>query len=186
MNSMLHKLHNALTPVGARRFKVFGSCAALSAGLLLMTVTGCRSPKNHVHGEDFSNHEVQSATNRLAEVQAAAGARADGMLHAKDFDGGVINSLGRSKLDLMIKDDQAITPLVVYLDLPEGNALNKARHDSTVLFLKDRGLLDSQIRIENGINPDSLNAAEPNLLRLPKTESSGEPGGDKPTAAAAQ
>ncbi len=186
MNPMLHTLQSALTPVGARPFKAFGSCAILSAGLLLLIVTGCSSPKNHIHGEDFSNHEVQCATQRLAEVQAASGARADGMLHARDFDGGVINSLGRSKLDLMIQDDQPITPLVVYLDLPEGNALNKARHDSTVQFLKDRGLLDSQIKIENGINPGALNAAAPNLARLSKTESSTEVGGDKATAAAAQ
>jgi hypothetical protein len=186
MNPILHHLHTPVTPSRTRTSKMIGACATLSAaGLFLVLAAGCHSTNDKVHGEDFANGKLTTDTARIFETQAAAGARADGMLHARDFDGGAINSLGRSKLDLMIQDEHAITPLVVYLDLPEADALTKARHDSTVLFLKDRGLLDSQIEIKSGINPDSLAPAQPNLVRLPKTESSAEAGADKPAAAGA-
>lgn len=143
------------------------------AGLLLAFAGGCQSNSTRQYGENFSNHDVQCATERLMDAQAAAGARADAMLHRQHFDGETLNSLGQHKLDLMIADDHAITPLTVYLDFPEADAHDELRRQSVVLYLKERGLLDSQIKLENGINPDALTSAAPNLLRLSKTENPG-------------
>jgi hypothetical protein len=171
---MSHNLHNTpLAPLSAcvRAARTLGAVSA--ASLLLVLAAGCHDKAAQMHGEKFNNHQLQCATQRLAEVQAASGARADAMLHPQHFDGETLNSLGQRKLDLMIEDERAITPLTVYLDFPEADAHDEMRRRSVVLYLKERGLLDSQIKLENGINPATLTAALPNLTRLSKTENPG-------------
>jgi len=51
-------------------------------------------------------------------AQAAAGARADSTLMDPISTGHGINSLGRAKLALMLRSEEPIDPLIVYLDLP--------------------------------------------------------------------
>src|SRR4051794_21911591 len=67
---------------------------------------------------------------QFADAQAAAGARADAMLYKQHFDGGRLNSLGEAKLADMLKDDDAPTPMTVYLKLDESAANSKARQQS--------------------------------------------------------
>jgi hypothetical protein len=125
--------------------------------------------------------------NQFNEVQAASGARNDSMLHWQHFDGPRLNSLGEQKLTLMLADDDAPQPLVVYIDV-DGNQQTIAapRQESVTLFLKDRGLRDEQIRVVFGDNPAARSPAAVHLSRQERAESgdgqgqgggkSGEPG----------
>ena len=67
---------------------------------------------------------------RIERVQNASGAREDATLEPYHFDKGEVNSLGRQKLSLMIDDDDANNPLVVYLNVPGNDEFKAARQDS--------------------------------------------------------
>jgi hypothetical protein len=118
----------------------------------------------------------------LADAQAAAGARAEGMLYEQHFDGPRLNSLGEHKLDLMLADDDGIDPMVVYVDLSDNDARAAHRRDAVTLFLKDRGLRGDQMMVVTGDNPAARSPAAEQIKRRPRTESgdaiSGEAGGD--------
>jgi hypothetical protein len=107
---------------------------------------------------------------QFADAQAAAGARADAMLYKQHFDGPRLNSLGEAKLADMLKDDDAPTPMTVYLKLDEAAASSKARQQSVVTYLKDLGLAESQITIVYGDNPAARNPIAPGMKNYTKTD----------------
>jgi hypothetical protein len=109
---------------------------------------------------------------QFADAMAASGARADAMLYAHHFDGAKLNSLGEQKLSLMLKDDDSPTPMTVYLNLKEKDAVSKQRQASVVTFLKDQGLADAQIEVIYGDNPASRSPAAMHISNLGKTDSS--------------
>ena len=111
------------------------------------------------------------ASRRIMEVQQAVGARNDGMLRSQHFDGAMLSGLGRDKLDLMLKDNSKSLPVVVYLDLPAAEALTRDRRESIVFYLKEKGLLETQVFVEGGPNPNSVTPAAAGMARLSKTES---------------
>jgi hypothetical protein len=98
-------------------------------------------------------------------VQAAVGARADATLYPVHFNDAGLNSLGREKLELMLEDEEATQPLVVYLDLPDGADAAPA-HKAVADFLKARGLTESQMKVVDSPNPKTLHPAADALTGL--------------------
>src|SRR5829696_8448879 len=94
-----------------RNHRFLGLCVT---ACLALAVTGCahdrdkqskrkEKKKEEVAGAKYipADNEVRQI-DRFSEMQAAKGARDDRMLFAQHFDGGEINSLGRSKLHLIM------------------------------------------------------------------------------------
>jgi hypothetical protein len=121
--------------------------------------------------------------NQIADAQAAAGARADAMLHKVHFDGPRLNSLGEQKLADMLRDDDAPAPMTVYLKLDEKAATSKAREASVLTYLKDLGLTENQVTILYGENPESRSNAAQFMGKMSKTETGSASTGGKDAAA---
>jgi hypothetical protein len=119
----------------------------------------------------------QPKPNRIADAQAASGARADAVLYNRHFDGPRLNSLGEQKLSLMLADDDAPDPLVVYVDTDEKAAAAAGRRAAVATFLKDRGLRDDQVQVVFGDNPAARSSAAQHLSRQSRTESGDSTGG---------
>lgn len=99
--------------------------------------------------------------SRFVDVQASNGARNDAMLYRHHFTGGQLNSLGRSKVLLMLDDAEAAQNVVVHLvDAGQGDLLAQ-RKASVELYL----------RTVEGPNPLVFHPVAPNLARFAKTES---------------
>ena len=131
----------------------------ISALAALALAAGCQHqpPQDKQHGDDFAPQGQARSVDQMTYAQAARGARADATLVQSHFDGDTLNTLGQQKLDLMLHDGQAADPLVVYLDVPQGTV--DARRHSVVAYLADRGLNESQVRLESGPNPNSKSSA---------------------------
>lgn len=177
---------------------------AVIAALGLCATAGCGNDRGHeggaIHGERFLADGAPRPVHRFADVQSATGARADGTLYACHFDGQAgLNSLGRRKLDLMLKGDAA-APLVVYLDVPRsvaddsststaapqaGAAANTGdpRAESVRLYLADRGLRGAQVELRDGPNLRSSQPARDGLRGLKRLQQPGqaEAGGNEST-----
>lgn len=149
--------------------EIFAAAATLGAVALIL---GCEGPKPV--GREFPSEQSIRAPQRFLETQAAAGARADSTLSESHFDGEQLNSLGRQKLDLTLKGDHSLSPLTIYMDIPQTDATAEARRRAVVLFLKDRGLLESQVRFAGGANPESAWSTDPALRQRQRTEQGGE------------
>jgi len=167
-----------------------GSCM-----LIALYSGGCEfnySQQRQAMGEFFPQQGEIRDVQRIERVQAASGARADATLYPAHFDKGELNSLGRQKLSLMIDDDDANNPLVIYLDVPADDEFKAARQDSVIAYLKDQGLEEKQVSFRAGANPATNHPAEEDMIRYAKTEtgpagagagSSPAPGGtDQPMA----
>ena len=139
------------------------SFAVTAGALLALAAGGCASDEHNaagkVRGDEFPPEGTVRALHRIAEVQSAAGARADATLRPFHFDAGRLNSLGEEKLDLMLKDDDLAEPVVVYLDLPESDDRRPAREQAVMAYLGERGLGDDQVRLKPGTNPDYMSPA---------------------------
>src|ERR1051325_9912233 len=90
--------------------------AATAAAL----ATGCQSDTKKPADEFFyADSDVRHA-NIAADAQARRGAKADATLQDYHFDDGQLNSLGESKLDLLVNRDRADDAVTtVYLNFPE-------------------------------------------------------------------
>ena len=146
--------------------KATARCALAAALSLAAATTGCQTSRNgageNVRGERFPADDQTRPVDRFIDVQSAAAARTDATLNAYHFDGqGGLNSLGRRKLDLMLRDDAAL-PLVVYLDLSRAEVSARAagvlppsadaHRDSVRVYLADRGVSDEQLELRSGPN----------------------------------
>jgi hypothetical protein len=145
-----------------------------AAALAVATCGGCQHrQESRVNGGDFRPEGETRSVQRFAEVQMAAGARTDATLRTYEFDCGDLNSLGRQKIDLLLKDDNACSPLVVYLDVKQDENY-AARQESVTAYLKDRGLTASQVKLVAGPNTTNLSPTGP-ALRGKKLLDSGAP-----------
>ena len=94
-------------------------------------------------------------------VQATNGARNDAMLYPHHFDGGHLNSLGRSKVLLMLEDCENCSPINVHLvNCGDGEVLAQ-RKAAVELYLKS----------SEGATQLTFHPAAPDIIRLAKTES---------------
>src|SRR5437868_14135648 len=93
------------------------------AGMLIaLYASGCKAPdQSMTHGENFPPDDAVRSAQRFMQVQSASGARADATMQPWHFDGNNLNSLGEQKLDLMLADDDANDPMVVFLNMPEND-----------------------------------------------------------------
>jgi hypothetical protein len=143
------------------------------AMLLALTVCGggCRSDKDGAAdarpGEDFLRDDETSAVTRIADRQAAVGARTDATLRPYHFRRAGLNSLGREKLDQILAADEGAdqdhVEVVVYVDV-DGDEANRqhadARRAAVSDYLASRGLADGDVRLESGPNPyNTMSAA---------------------------
>jgi hypothetical protein len=148
-----------MTTTMSKTYRSAGRLLAGFTGLVLMT--GCHHDEAadaRPHGEVFIAEGETRDVNRFIDAQAAAGARSDAMLRDSHFDRTDLNSLGQEKIDYMLKADAACTPLVVYMDMAPDELL-EAREASVKTYLKDRGLSDAQIKLEQGPNKHVLSPA---------------------------
>jgi hypothetical protein len=113
------------------------------------------------HGEVFTKPGAATSVGRFTQAQAANGAKADAMLYPRHFDGDQLNSLGQTKLDLILKASPAGQPVVVYLDMPHDQMT--ARQPAVAAYFKDAGLQKSQIELVEGPNPNATTPAAYNL-----------------------
>jgi len=161
--------------LAAAGWRVLLAGAVLAAAPL---VAGCaRTPAAKADAESAERRELQRLggdvfrpddearpVQRLFDVHAAAGARADASLRAAHFDGGnpsVLNSLGEEKLDLMLADDDAL-PLVVYVDVAKDDA-TPDRQRAVEVYLRDRGLAADQVKVVAGANPRTSTPTAPKI-----------------------
>ena len=127
------------------------------------SAAGCQPERNDsiVHGEDFPAADTFRPSHEYIELEAANAARADGTLRKYHFDAGDLNSLGEERLDLILHSGDSISPLTIYLDLPQADAQTAQRRQTVLAFLKDRGLTDEQINFKYGYNPNSTSPVAP-------------------------
>ena len=177
------------------------AAAALVAAAALTALPGCQRDRGDrrprvIHGEAFPADNQPRHVDRFIQVQSAAAARTGATLTAAHFDGGAdLNSLGRSKLDLMLRDDDAASPLVVYLDLPDAGAapgndadteMFEARRDAVRAYLADAGVSGSNVEFRAGPNLDYSHPAKDGLrgLRRLSGDAAASPDAPNPDAPA--
>ena len=162
----------------------------VAVGAVIGFATGCQGKPDHaIHGEMFPGDNEIRPVDRAVEVQAAAAARNDSTLNAYHFDrGAALNSLGKAKLDLMLRDDDESLPLVVYLDVRAAGGVREAHRDAVRNYLADRGVADANLEFRTGPNLDHTRPARDGLRGLKHLE--GAPADapvdstEKPSAAA--
>jgi len=157
----------------------------VAGGAAVCLAAGCQNDRhNHaMHGELFPPDEQVRPVDRAIDVQAAAAARSDATLYTYHFDrSAALNSLGKAKLDLMLRDDDDASPLVVYLDLrgpaDAGKTIDgRDRQEAAVRhYLADRGVAEAQLELRSGPNVDYTRPARDGLRGLHKLD------GDAPAA----
>src|SRR4051812_27921499 len=133
--------------------------AAVAAATLL--TLGCDKNKKDDPTTAHFKAEGDERVSKFVTVQASNGARNDGMLYSYHFTAGHLNSLGRSKVLLMLDDCENCEPIVVHLvDAGEGDLLAQ-RKASVELYLKTT----------EGPNKLAFHLAQPDMIRFAKTES---------------
>ena len=146
-------------------------CAAVG---VVVVLAGCQQDEGQAakqHGEVFPGPYETRTPAKFADAHSAAGARTDSTLRSYHFDKGELNSLGREKLDLMVKDDDACDPLVVYLDARGASNLRGQWQDAVAEHLTSRGLTDDQISFKSGANLSDTTPSAPALRGLRNMES---------------
>jgi hypothetical protein len=119
--------------------------------------------------KDFFPTGDRQAT-KIAEAQAAAGARSDATLSSAHFDGGALNSLGQQKLDLITSDLPDEGPVTIYLDLPADGPQAQARKDAVTAYLIDSHLTAEQFKLKDGPNDSTWAPSANALTNMSKTE----------------
>ena len=159
------------------RLALLGAAVGAAAGV----ASGCQADRDRaIHGEVFPPDEQVRPVDRMVEVQASAAARMDATLNAWHFDhGAALNSLGRAKLDLMLRDDDESLPLVVYLDVRSVGGVRDEHRHAVRHYLADRGVADGQLEFRTGPNLEYTRPARDGLRGLQKLE-----GGDADAGAA--
>jgi hypothetical protein len=151
------------------------------AVLATLLAAGCQGEHTDPNYE-FPDAGKMRSYQQMANVQRSAGARADGNLYAYHFTDDALNSLGRAKVDAMIRNDESVRPVTIYLASSAENTANMRRIESVSAYLKDNGLAESQMRFETGANAATYHAAAPDLANLSKTDSGQASGADGASA----
>src|SRR4051794_20197429 len=102
----------------ARLLTAYAVAAALLALLGGCAPEGDKTDDGARPADEFRGADEVSDVTRINDQQIAAGARTDATLRAYHFHEADLNSLGREKIDLMLKDGPGAGKLVVYLDVP--------------------------------------------------------------------
>ncbi len=125
-------------------------------------------PENNPHGERFDPEDATRSTGLFAQSQAASGAKSDGMLYDRNFDGSALNSLGQVKLDLILKATSGGQPVVVYLDVPHDSLAD--RQIAVAAYLKNAGVPDQYVKMVEGPNTNVTTPSNYNLATIYKVD----------------
>jgi hypothetical protein len=131
---------------------------------ILLLAAGCQN--QGAIDEPFPA-ETEGSLRQTMQLQASAGAREDAMLYDAHFDANQLNSLGASKLALMLGDSERAFPVSVWICCP-GDA--KDRRHAVETYLQDVGLKAAQYRVEIGPNPKAVSPSAKALTAIPKTD----------------
>ena len=135
---------------------------ATAAALVLGAAAGCdknKSEKEKTEAAFFKGDGVERVSPAI-NAQATNGARHDAMLYPHHFEGGHLNSLGRSKVLLMLEDCDNCSPITVHLvNCGEGEVLAQ-RKAAVELYLKTT----------EGPNKLTFHPSNNDIIRLAKTE----------------
>jgi len=155
-----------------------------SSMLIALYTTGCNTvdtnPQVQAMNAFFPASGEVRDSQRVVRASAAAGARADATLQPYHFDKGELNSLGEQKLNLMLDDDDANNPIVIYMNLP-ADEFKSPRQDAVVAYLKSEGLETNQVSFKPAPNMNSGGLAQTGISRLAKTETGGTGGSGSKT-----
>ena len=135
--------------------------------LIGMSTAGCGTDGSY-DKDFFPSGDRQVA--KIENAQAAAGARSDATLSPANFDGGALNSLGQSKLDLITSSLPDEGPVTIYLDVPTDGPLAQARKDAVTSYLTDSHLTPDQFTLVEGPNTATWTPAASALTNMSKTE----------------
>lgn len=156
----------------------------ITTGLLVILITGCHNKQREAEQNAFFPDQRASAVNKFAYSQAANGARNDGMLYARHFQGSELTPLGKQKLSLMLGDDAPAKPLTIYMvNLGTGNLL-AAREQTVREFLKDGLRPDEKIVFVTDTNDSTLHPTAETMARMDKLETSSDDSGAAGASAA--
>lgn len=148
----------------------------MAAGLMGLTIVGCQNkdmaswdagPNGPFIPPEGETRSVELTMNR----QIARGAAADGMLYAAHFDGDVLNSLGRQKLDNIVAGTSANAPVTVHLNLLGDESVIEARRTAVSDYLASLDVPADRIVLETGDNPATRHLASIDGAKLYKVES---------------
>ena len=143
----------------------------LLATLSFFSAVGC---DDHAGMHEFFPSGENRKVNQMIDAQSTAGARQDATLQEIHFTGAKLNTLGETKLDLLIPDEQD-ADLLVYVNVPAGD-LGSSRKNAVSDYLHYRGLDVSHIKLVDGPSPVTSPAAD-GLTRMVKTESTEDTAG---------
>ena len=138
------------------------------AAALVLASTGCS--KNQKQADSFFPDPSASSVRKFERSQTARGARDDGMLYARHFDGEKLNSLGRQKLGLILADDSGDNTMKIYLvNLGAGDLLER-RKGAIAAYLKDALSPSEKVEFINGANPNALHPSAETLANMSKLQ----------------
>jgi hypothetical protein len=150
----------------------------INAGLTALAgaalLAGCRAeagePDPAAHwklvGDETMRAETQPrAIDRILLAQTITGAGEDAMLYNHHFDGPELNSLGQTKLRLMLEDLQFLADPHVYVVSGEAQHMAAVRR-----YLADWGLALDDARLHAGLNPSAGRSAALGTLDRQKFE----------------
>ena len=151
------------------------------AALLVILTTGCNHDKRDKEADAFFPDQKFSTVKKLAYAHSSSGARSDGMLYERHFDGDQLNALGKQKLPLMLCDEAAAKPMTVYLvNVGAGDLLDK-RKAAVKDYVQDGLRPDERVEIVNGPNPNTSHSTAGVIASMSKTESGTAAEGDGAT-----
>ena len=141
--------------------------------LAVLAICGCA--EHAQPSTEFPAEGTVPVPHRMAEIQRSSGARHDGNLYAAHFTDDALNSLGRSKLDSLLRDDEAVRPVTIHMAATADRLVLMRRIEAVTAYLKDNGLNDQQIHFVSELNADSYHPAAPDLANLGKTDTESVP-----------
>jgi hypothetical protein len=145
----------------------------LSFAAVVVFASGCRNHKNIEHAAQigqFKGDTDPRAIHDFTRIQAANGARDDGMLRDHHFAGTRLNSLGRAKVDLMLGDlDDSADAIDLWLNLDEAADTTAGRREAVVAYLNAKGVTGNAVRLSVGPNPNAWKPAASGIAGLKKT-----------------
>jgi hypothetical protein len=141
------------------------TAAILSA--LGLSTAGCGTDGSYE--KDFFPQGQREVT-QIENAQAAAGAKNDAELTTAHFDGGALNSLGQTKLDLITSSLPDQGPVTIYLNVPTDGPFAQARKDAVSTYLTDSHLTTDQFKLVDGPNDATWTPSAVALTNMGKTE----------------
>jgi len=119
----------------------------------------CKNPPLEDLAFFAEERQEESAVTRILNKQSDRGAAHDAMLRGAHFNGSELNRLGELKLEAIVRGTREGEPVVVYLDLAEGDEQTAVRQEAVEAFLQVKGISDDLALVLVGDNPGARHMA---------------------------